>query len=454
MCGEHVLVAHAGDEAAREAIFEAWLPVVLGWCARLGRPKVDAEDAAHDVFLVVIRRLENMEQPEQFAAWLFGITRRVLRQHRRRAWITRWQANWSLEEAPDAKPGAEASAGSNQLCRQVWRILDELPPSQGEVLILAAIEDRPLREVAEILNVPEGTVASRVRLARAKFERLARARGSASRIRRRPMKDPLVDAFERSTASTPFAASRVKDRVQTSVRDGASANLGGPYTRFGGMAVAMGDLVLVAFVLVKSGPPTVPVYSVESLEGGIGAYRGATAPSSREISGLDRRPMGEPPGPSARPQVKDSSEVRGATALVFDPNSVIRWIARPLRDVPDAQRRLRASLFTRSPNGEEQVVEGNLRPSPSGAYTIRRPASEYCQRQFGAWELRLVMEARGSTKRVLRSAQARGETSFQIFESNGTYVPIRGEMIDGRPNLEDRYIRGAIDARRLRWGGF
>ena len=150
------MAARAGDEAAREAIFEAWLPVVLGWCARLGGPRVDAEDAAHDVFLVVIRRLEHVEQPERFAAWLFGITRRVLRQHRRHAWITRWQANWSLDEVPDAKPGAEASANSNQLCRQVWRILDELPAAQREVLVLAAIEDRPLREVAEILRVPPG----------------------------------------------------------------------------------------------------------------------------------------------------------------------------------------------------------------------------------------------------------------------------------------------------------
>ena len=173
------MAASAGDEAAREAVFETWLPVVLGWCVRLGGPRVDAEDAAHDVFLVVMRRLGDVERPDRFAGWLFGITRRVLRQHRRRAWVTRWQPNRALDHIPDHMPGSDTRVAHNQLCQQVWRILDDLPPSQREALVLASIEERSLREVSQILGVPQGTVSSRLRLGRAKFERLARSRGLA-----------------------------------------------------------------------------------------------------------------------------------------------------------------------------------------------------------------------------------------------------------------------------------
>jgi len=56
---------------------------------RLGGPRIDAEDAAHDVFLVVFRRLPDLDDPQAFRSWLFGITRRVVAAHRRRAWVRR-----------------------------------------------------------------------------------------------------------------------------------------------------------------------------------------------------------------------------------------------------------------------------------------------------------------------------------------------------------------------------
>ena len=172
----HIERARAGDLDAREEIFEAWLPVVLGWCARLGGPRVDPEDAAHDVFMVVIRRLHTLQRTEAFSSWLFGITRRVLRQHRRRSWVTRWLPDREIDDVPDLRLGVEAGALSKELCLQVWRVLEDLPSAQREVLVLTDIEDRTLKEVSEILGVAQGTVASRVRLARTKFERYARSR--------------------------------------------------------------------------------------------------------------------------------------------------------------------------------------------------------------------------------------------------------------------------------------
>ena len=236
------------------------------------------------------------------------------------------------------------------------------------------------------------------------------------------MKDPVLDAFERSTAASTSRALRVKNRVRNSLDRGARSSLSSPYARFGGMAVATGALVLAGFVLMKGGPPSIPVYSVEPLGGGIVAYRGAKETGSRTAPPLDHRKMAEEPA-----QPKDGPGAKNPNDVVFDQNSVIRWIARPLRDVPDAQHRLRASLLARGPNGEERVLEGDLRPSSSGAYEIRRSASEYFQRRFGAWELRLVIGDRASMSDVLRSGDALMKGSFQVFESKCTYVPLREE---------------------------
>src|SRR5688500_1247992 len=75
---------------ARTRLVETWLPVVLRWCATLGGPRVDPEDAAQEVLIVAMRRIDALYGDERAAAWLFGITRRVLAQHRRRAWARRW----------------------------------------------------------------------------------------------------------------------------------------------------------------------------------------------------------------------------------------------------------------------------------------------------------------------------------------------------------------------------
>ena len=80
-----------GTPGGREHLFDAWLPVVVRWCNHLGGRGVDAEDAAHDVFIIVLRRYDQVYDEAHLPAWLFGITRRVLAQHRRRSLHRRHQ---------------------------------------------------------------------------------------------------------------------------------------------------------------------------------------------------------------------------------------------------------------------------------------------------------------------------------------------------------------------------
>jgi len=112
-------LAHAfvqGVPGARDALLGCWLPRVLRWAARLGGPAVDAEDVAQDVFIVVIRRLADVEDLERVSGWLYGVTRKVVAQHRRRAWLRRWVPGASTDRASD-RPGPEAQA---QTPRWVW----------------------------------------------------------------------------------------------------------------------------------------------------------------------------------------------------------------------------------------------------------------------------------------------------------------------------------------------
>lgn len=175
---ELIAAARAGDARARDGLARHLLPRVLGWVGRLGGIGVDREEAAHDVLLVVLRRLDELDGAERLEAWTFGVTRRVAAAHRRRAWLRRWTGRPPPDLA-DPRAAPDADAEERDRARRVQILLDALPADQREALVLCDAEGRSAAEAAGLLGVPEGTVKSRLRLGRARFETLARRRDPA-----------------------------------------------------------------------------------------------------------------------------------------------------------------------------------------------------------------------------------------------------------------------------------
>lgn len=167
------LVSMALDDVngAVDQLARAWLPIVYRWCMRLGGPQLDSEDAAHEVLIIMCRRLEKVQSAEQFPAWLYGITKRVVANHRRKAWFKRWMGAPTAKQdrAHDAR-GPEANAAARQEREAVWTALEALPADQREVLVLCELEERSGSEVAELTGLPLGTVKSRLRAAKAAFK--------------------------------------------------------------------------------------------------------------------------------------------------------------------------------------------------------------------------------------------------------------------------------------------
>ncbi|HHO50804.1 MAG TPA: sigma-70 family RNA polymerase sigma factor [Deltaproteobacteria bacterium] len=170
MCNEDAIElvrqAQAEVPGALDRLCDRWLPTVLGWTLRLGGPRIDAEDAAHDVFLVLFRRLGSLEEPRSFSSWLFGITRRVVAGHRRRAWVRRWLPG-AVPDRTDPSLDPSDRAAQSDVADQVWAAIESLPGHQREVLVLCDLEERSDSEVAEMLGIPKNTVKSRLRRARA-----------------------------------------------------------------------------------------------------------------------------------------------------------------------------------------------------------------------------------------------------------------------------------------------
>jgi RNA polymerase sigma-70 factor (ECF subfamily) len=168
-----VRAAAAGDRRALDRLVEQWLPVVLRWCWRLSGPRVDPEDAAHEVMLVLMDRVDQVREPARFGAWLYGVVRRVVAASRRRVWWSRWVPGLVVEPRDEA-PSAWQRVARDEVARRVQTALEELPSDQREVFVLCEVEELPDEAVAELLGVPAGTVKSRLRLARERLRRSAR----------------------------------------------------------------------------------------------------------------------------------------------------------------------------------------------------------------------------------------------------------------------------------------
>ena len=179
---------------AWEALFEAWGPVVLRWCSHRAGDAVDPEDAASEVFEIVLTRLSQLRDPEAFPAWLHWQTRAVISRHRRRAWVRRWVPDAVLDAVdPGASPVYRAEL--SQTAQLVERALDKLPQKQREVMILVDLEEHSLEDAAALLSIPVGTVKSRLSRGRQRFRQVA------ERMKLAPTGDPLIEEADAAVSA-------------------------------------------------------------------------------------------------------------------------------------------------------------------------------------------------------------------------------------------------------------
>lgn len=157
----------------------------LGECATLAfrvalgvlRDRAEAEDVAQESLLRAYRNFHRLRDRATFRSWLVRIAWRTAIDHRRaQRRRQRYEENAArdgLREIVSAAQNAEELAASREFERRLNEEVDSLPEKLRIVMVMAAIEGYDAREVASLLQLPESTVKSRLRLARKRLaERL------------------------------------------------------------------------------------------------------------------------------------------------------------------------------------------------------------------------------------------------------------------------------------------
>lgn len=170
-----------GQDAAWEELVKLHTRRVYSICYRFTSSDAEAQDLTQDVFLRVFKNLKSFRAGEGlFVVWLTRLTRNLLIDHYRRTRLER--ATESIEDQVktlEEKSSAVLSRTDSVLAgREASEILQSalqrLSPELRETVILRDLEELEYREIAQVLNVPEGTVKSRLNRGRAELARVLR----------------------------------------------------------------------------------------------------------------------------------------------------------------------------------------------------------------------------------------------------------------------------------------
>jgi RNA polymerase sigma-70 factor (ECF subfamily) len=157
-----------------KSIYEEHARFVWLTLQRVGVQREDLGDLAHDVFVVVHRRLHTYDRKSRVTTWLFGICLRVAANYRRRRRRLPSEASIRARASDDAtaQVPADEMLARRQESASAERVLAKLTPEKRAVFVMFEIENLSCQEIAELMGIPIGTVYSRLHAARTQIQQI------------------------------------------------------------------------------------------------------------------------------------------------------------------------------------------------------------------------------------------------------------------------------------------
>ena len=167
--------AVAAAALTREERFEVealpHLDAITRTAARVTGSRAHAEDLAQETFMQAWRSFDRFETGTNCRAWLFKILFNVIRHDRRQLFNFNLRSfrRETREEMPEPELAYEPPVPPHLTDEDVLAALDRVPAQYREVVVLADVEEFAYREIAEMLDIPVGTVMSRLSRGRARL---------------------------------------------------------------------------------------------------------------------------------------------------------------------------------------------------------------------------------------------------------------------------------------------
>ncbi len=173
-----------GEEAAFAEILGRYRGVIYNLCYRMTHNSEDARDLAQEVFIKVFGLLDRFDENYAFSSWLFRIATNHCIDHLRRNRLRFLSLDgvpgkdgeeFELQ-LPHSGPAPDTVLERKQAVQCLEEVIGELPPHYKAVTLLRHDQQLSYEEIAEILNLPLGTVKARIHRARNLIQQMLKTR--------------------------------------------------------------------------------------------------------------------------------------------------------------------------------------------------------------------------------------------------------------------------------------
>ncbi|MFQ5537663.1 MAG: RNA polymerase sigma factor [Gemmatimonadota bacterium] len=155
----------AGNARFYEPLVRAYEPSGLRLALGMMGNMEDARDALQDAFVKAFQSLHRFDLQRSFGPWFFQILRNQCRDalRKRKARFSVETLDERLDLQPDgAAKGPERLRERSEAREMLWKALERIGEEHREILVLKELQGLRYSEIAQILDIPEGTVASRL----------------------------------------------------------------------------------------------------------------------------------------------------------------------------------------------------------------------------------------------------------------------------------------------------
>lgn len=151
-----------GDRRAFATLVDTYGPKVHGLVRRHVASESDAEDVTQEIFVELYRSIGGFRGASSLSTWVYRVALNHCLKHQQRRPPATLPFEDALRARADDRPGPAQAAASRELGDQVQAALGHLSPEHRQVVVLHELQDLTYQECAQILQIPVGTVKSRL----------------------------------------------------------------------------------------------------------------------------------------------------------------------------------------------------------------------------------------------------------------------------------------------------
>ncbi|MCC7479434.1 sigma-70 family RNA polymerase sigma factor [bacterium] len=168
---EELLVRRAatGDEKAYGRLVQAYQARLFNFVRSMVNNQELAEDITQEAFVKAFFNLSKLKEPARFKSWLFRIANNNTLDYLRKKRLPQQDVDDQVRESYVDGHSPEQGTLESVRSKHIRTALEQLKPDQRNILVMCDLQGLSYQEIAEVLNIPFGTVQSRIFYARKKL---------------------------------------------------------------------------------------------------------------------------------------------------------------------------------------------------------------------------------------------------------------------------------------------